>query len=123
MSFENIPNFLLNFSECDMNGEDKHFYRFKSFRLNVEERQLLHNNSPVPLTPKAFDVLALLVERSGHLVEKDELLRIGLGGFVCRRSRISRELFTRFAKFWAKTKTAINLSKRSRKKVIALSPK
>ncbi|MDQ3712659.1 MAG: winged helix-turn-helix domain-containing protein [Acidobacteriota bacterium] len=75
MSLENCPSFLLNFSECEMNGEEKNFYQFKSFRLSVEERQLLHNGDAVSLTPKAFDVLAVLVERSGHLVEKDELLR------------------------------------------------
>lgn len=76
MSLENFPNFFLNFSERDVNDEERHFYSFKSFRLNIKERQLLQNNSTVSLTPKAFDVLAVLVERSGHLVEKDELLRI-----------------------------------------------
>ncbi len=75
MSLQNCPNFVLNLSERDVNGEEKHFYQFKSFRLDVEERQLLHNNLPVLLTPKAFDVLALLVERGGHLIEKDELLK------------------------------------------------
>ena len=29
----------------------------------------------VPLTPKAFDRLVTLVENSGHLVEKTELMR------------------------------------------------
>ncbi len=75
MSLENSPSFLLNFSECEMNGGEKHFYQFKSFRLDIGERQLLHDGDSVALTPKAFDVLAALVERGGHLVEKDELLR------------------------------------------------
>src|SRR4051794_29951154 len=70
MSLENYPGFLLNFSECEMTGELKHSYLFKSFRLNITERQLLRDNLPVSLTPKAFDVLALLVEQNGHLVEK-----------------------------------------------------
>ncbi len=75
MSLENYPSFLLNFSECEMNGVEKHFYQFKSFRLDVAERQLLRNGDAVALTPKAFDVLVALVERGGHLVEKDELLK------------------------------------------------
>jgi len=29
----------------------------------------------VPLTPKSFDLLVVLVENSGHLIEKDELLK------------------------------------------------
>lgn len=74
MSFENYSDFLLNLSVRDVNREEKHFYQFKSFRLDVAERQLLDNGVPVPLMPRVFDVLALLVERSGHLVEKSELL-------------------------------------------------
>lgn len=74
MSLENSSDFVLNLSVRDVNDEDKHFYRFNSFRLDVAERRLLNNDVPVPLMPKVFDVLALLVERHGHLVEKNELL-------------------------------------------------
>ena len=75
MSFENNPSFLLNFSTAKMNGTEKKTYTFKSFRLDTAERQLLKNGTPIPLTPKAFDVLTLLVTRAGHLVEKEELMR------------------------------------------------
>jgi len=57
MSFGNLPNFFLDFSEREMNGEEKHFYKFRSFRLDVKERQLLNHGENVPLTPKVFDVL------------------------------------------------------------------
>ncbi|HEY6118346.1 MAG TPA: winged helix-turn-helix domain-containing protein [Pyrinomonadaceae bacterium] len=50
-------------------------YEFDGFRLETSERELRHNGSAVPLTPKAFEILLLLVERSGHLVEKDDLLK------------------------------------------------
>jgi DNA-binding winged helix-turn-helix (wHTH) protein len=59
-----------------MNSENNHFYRFNSFCLDVAERQLLKNGVPVSVTPRAFDVLAVLVKRAGHLVEKDELLKL-----------------------------------------------
>ena len=75
MYLEIYPGFLLNFSESDMDGGNGHFYEFSSFRLNLSERQLLDNETPVSLTPKAFDVLAVLVERHGHLVEKEELMQ------------------------------------------------
>lgn len=94
MSLENYPNFLLNFSEGGMNGEDTHFYRFKSFRLNVEERQLLNNGNAIALTPKAFDVLALLVEHGGHLVEKNELLRIVWADSFVEEANIARIVHT-----------------------------
>jgi DNA-binding winged helix-turn-helix (wHTH) protein/tetratricopeptide (TPR) repeat protein len=57
-----------------MNGEEKNIYEFESFRLDVAERQLLNNGVSVSLAPKAFDVLAELVERNGHLIEKSALL-------------------------------------------------
>jgi len=77
-----------------MNGEEKHFYRFKSFRLNVAERQLLHNGETLPLTPKAFDVLVALVERSGHLVEKDELLRVVWADSFVEEANVARIVHT-----------------------------
>ncbi len=94
MSLENFPNFLLNFSEFEMNGEEKHFYRFKSFRLDVEERQLFHNTEAVPLTPKVFDELAVLVEHNGHLVEKDELLRVVWSDSFVEEANIARIVHT-----------------------------
>ncbi len=51
-------------------------YEFGPFQLDPPERLLLCDGQPVSLTPKAFDLLLALVDRSGHLVEKEELLRI-----------------------------------------------
>jgi predicted ATPase len=49
-------------------------YRFGSFELQLDERRLLKDGAPVALQPRAFDLLATLIERAGHLVTKDELL-------------------------------------------------
>ncbi len=63
--------------------ETKHFYEFGPFRLDPTERLLLRNNQPVPLAPKAFETLVLLVENSGRLLTKDELMkRLSPGTFV-----------------------------------------
>ena len=75
MSFEKVPNFLLDFFEAEAIGNQMPSYRFNSFLLDVAERRLFRDNSPVQLTPKAFDVLVYLVERGGHLVLKDELMQ------------------------------------------------
>ena len=53
----------------------RHIYEFGPFRLIPEERQLLRDNQPVPLTPKSLDLLVVLVENSGHLLEKGELMK------------------------------------------------
>ncbi len=56
-------------------GEDRTFlYEFGEYRVDPLERRLLRNAKVVPLTPKAFDTLCILVEQSGHLLEKDHLM-------------------------------------------------
>lgn len=50
-------------------------YTFGDYRLLPGERQLLRHDTPVSLAPKTFDVLQLLVERHGRLVDKDEFLQ------------------------------------------------
>lgn len=50
-------------------------YQIGEFRLYAEEKILLRGNTVVDVTPKAVDVLSVLVENAGHLVSKDEILR------------------------------------------------
>ncbi|HJY30404.1 MAG TPA: winged helix-turn-helix domain-containing protein, partial [Pyrinomonadaceae bacterium] len=52
----------------------KRVYDFGPFRLDPTERRLLRHDQPVALTPKCFDLLVILVENSGHLISKEELL-------------------------------------------------
>jgi len=50
-------------------------YRFGEFCLDVAERRLLRAGVTIPLAPKVFDTLLLLVENPGHLIEKEEFMR------------------------------------------------
>ena len=52
----------------------KEFYEFSPFKLDVEKRRLMRGDEIIPLTPKEFEVLFLLIENAGQVVEKDELL-------------------------------------------------
>ena len=71
----------------------KHSYEFGPFRLDAAERMLLRNSRPIAITPKAFDTLLFLVENSGHLVEKEELLkRIWPDTFV-EEATLARNVF------------------------------
>lgn len=51
-------------------------YRFGGFELEPAERRLSQAGESVSLTPKVFDTLVLLVERAGHVVSKDELMKV-----------------------------------------------
>src|SRR5262249_55107439 len=57
-----------------MSKQVSHLYEFGPFRLDARERLLLREGEAVPLTPKAFETLLLLVESAGHTLEKDELM-------------------------------------------------
>ena len=54
--------------------QNDQFYRFDVFTLDLARRRLLRDNRPVPLKPKAFDLLVALVESRGRVVTKEELL-------------------------------------------------
>jgi len=53
---------------------EEHVYEFENYRLVPSERLLLRDGHPVQLQPKIFETLLALVENSGHLVEKDDLI-------------------------------------------------
>src|SRR3954468_20641495 len=53
----------------------RRFYAFGAFSLDAGERVLFDERGVVPLTPKAFDTLLALVENSGHVIGKEELMR------------------------------------------------
>jgi DNA-binding winged helix-turn-helix (wHTH) protein len=48
-------------------------YRFGGFTLDLDTRQLLSNGDEIHLSPKAFDLLALLVANRDRAVSKAEL--------------------------------------------------
>jgi DNA-binding winged helix-turn-helix (wHTH) protein/TolB-like protein/Flp pilus assembly protein TadD len=54
--------------------EDSH-YEFGSFRLHPSEHLLLRKNAPIPLAPKAFELLVALIANHGHLVTRETLMQ------------------------------------------------
>jgi Tol biopolymer transport system component/DNA-binding winged helix-turn-helix (wHTH) protein len=50
-------------------------YEFGEWRLDPAEHLLSRNGSGVPLGPKVFDTLLVLVENAGRLVTKDEFMK------------------------------------------------
>src|SRR5580700_8429776 len=53
---------------------DGHAISFGPFRLLPARRLLLEGDTPVRLGSRAFDILATLVERTGEIVGKEELI-------------------------------------------------
>ncbi|HVF29968.1 MAG TPA: winged helix-turn-helix domain-containing protein [Pyrinomonadaceae bacterium] len=58
-------------------------YKFRDCLLNTAERSVIKGDAFVDLTTKTFDVLQFLIENSGRVVTKDELLgEVWCGNFV-----------------------------------------
>jgi hypothetical protein len=53
----------------------KELYEFGSFRVDPAKQLLLHDGESVPLTPKAFQLLLVLVRHCNEIVTKDELMK------------------------------------------------
>lgn len=71
----------------------KHLYRFGPYRLDGDERVLLRDGQPVTLPPKDLETLFVLVERAGHIVEKQELLEKVWPGVFIEEGNLARHIF------------------------------
>jgi DNA-binding winged helix-turn-helix (wHTH) protein/TolB-like protein/Tfp pilus assembly protein PilF len=71
----------------------KHLYDFAPFRVDATERLLMRDDQVVPLTPKVFETLLLLVENRGHTVTKEEMIaRLWPESFV-EEGSLSQNIF------------------------------
>src|SRR5262245_29251872 len=75
-----------------MSRRSNHLYEFGPFRLDVAEHLLLRDGEAVPLPPKAFDLLLVLIEHHGHLLEKDELLKAVWPGIFVEEVNLSNNV-------------------------------
>src|SRR5467141_3349214 len=57
------------------------------------ERVLLRDGQPITLPPKDLETLLVLVERAGHIVEKEELLEKVWPGVFVEESNLARHIF------------------------------
>lgn len=67
--------------------------QFGDLKLDLTAKMLWHKGEPVPMPLKELELLCLLVERSGELVTKDELMdRVWEDSFV-EESNLSRHIY------------------------------
>ena len=68
-------------------------YEFADFRLDLRRRRLERARELVALTPKCLDILCVLVEKPGQVVEKDELMsRVWPDSFV-EEANLTQNIF------------------------------
>src|ERR1043166_5847927 len=49
-------------------------YRFGEFIVDTDQKVLLRHDKELPLTPKLFETLLILVENSGRIVQKEQFM-------------------------------------------------
>ncbi len=69
-------------------------FEFGPFRLDLRSRLLLRQEDPVPLTPKALDLLRVLVERRHQVVTKDELLEAVWPDTFVEEATLTQNIYT-----------------------------
>lgn len=69
-------------------------YEFGPYQLNPSKRILTRNGEGIPLTPKATEILLVLVKHAGQLIEKDELLKEVWPDTFVEEANLSQNIFT-----------------------------
>src|ERR1700751_2137173 len=71
----------------------KQVYEFGPFRVDPEKELLLRGEETVPLTPKTFQILLVLVRHKREVVTKDELMREVWPDTFVEEANLSRNIF------------------------------
>jgi DNA-binding winged helix-turn-helix (wHTH) protein/tetratricopeptide (TPR) repeat protein len=71
----------------------KELYEFGPFRVDVQREILLRAGEPVPLKPKTFHILLVLVRHSQEVVTKDDLMKAVWPDTFVEEANLSRNIF------------------------------
>jgi eukaryotic-like serine/threonine-protein kinase len=71
----------------------KELYGFGPFRMDPEKETLVRDGEPVPLTPKTFQILLVLVRHSNQVVTKDDLMKTVWPDTFVEEANLSRNIF------------------------------
>ncbi|MBV9341776.1 MAG: winged helix-turn-helix domain-containing protein, partial [Acidobacteria bacterium] len=71
----------------------KEVYEFGPFRVDPEKEILLRGGEPVPLTPKTFQILLVLIRHNQEVVTKDDLMKIVWPDTFVEEANLSRNIF------------------------------
>jgi eukaryotic-like serine/threonine-protein kinase len=72
---------------------DGYLYRFGQFALDSRKRTVFRADSPISLTPKAFDVLLFLAQNPNRLVTKEELLQAVWGDTFVEEGNLTQYVY------------------------------
>src|ERR1700751_6056843 len=68
------------------------YFDFGLFRVDAGRRLLLRRGEPVPLTPKAFEILLILIQNWNRVIEKDELMKLVWPDTAVEENNLTRNI-------------------------------
>ncbi len=71
----------------------KELYEFGPFRVDPEKEILMREGEPVPLTPKTFQILLVLIRHKEEVVTKDDLMKTVWPDTFVEEANLSRNIF------------------------------
>jgi eukaryotic-like serine/threonine-protein kinase len=71
----------------------RELYEFGPFRVDAAREMLLRDDNPIPLPPKAFQVLLVLIRRNQQLVTKDDIMKEVWPDTFVEEANLSRNIF------------------------------
>src|SRR5208283_659338 len=71
----------------------KELYEFGPFRVDPEKETLLREGELVPLTPKTFQILLVLIRHNEEVVTKDDLMKMVWPDTFVEEANLSRNIF------------------------------
>jgi DNA-binding winged helix-turn-helix (wHTH) protein/TolB-like protein/Tfp pilus assembly protein PilF len=75
-----------------MSNKIKGLYKFGDYVLNTKEKNLWRENELVHLSPRVFDTLLMLVERSGEVISKEEMMETIWGDAFVEENNLSQKV-------------------------------
>lgn len=72
----------------------RELYEFGPFRVDADKELLLRDGQPVPLTPKAFQILLVIVRRGGEVASKDEIMKTVWPDTFVEETNLTRNIFS-----------------------------
>ena len=75
-----------------MSEEACHSYEFGPFFVDADKRILWRDGHPLPLPPKVFETLLVLLDNRDHVLTKDELLTQVWGDTIVEEGGLARNV-------------------------------
>lgn len=74
-------------------GDSKVMYEFGPFRIDLERYLLLRGEESIPLSPKVFETLLVLVQHHGQVQKKDEIINSVWPDTFVEESNLAQNIF------------------------------